>query len=712
MFGHHSKSNTNIASANDFLNSAVYGDFVPPKGRANYARSVNSLLNLSDIPTDKLAMTSKPALSSIAPDFDHARKYTKPKWVKVNNLSTSSIDLQRTVSFESGKGKYILPESCGGSNLSTTLSNLSIGNSENNFMTSPELMQINAPRHINDDEYEAITDEGSAHSDSSSQFSFVKDIRGGRNTSVKYYKTKSSKTSTRVLETEEALRDHDMGYEDGVLSDYDFDNNGFGYEEEGEDFNDFEGGAKYNEFLRDDFNDVGLGLSGADVSPDGIFSRELHPSSPVGSIELDLPPTAASPINSTYQSELLDAYLGDTSSKLPEPKWSFKSLDVGLADPARNNPGSPLVNGVTFGTEQRIKSSRKNKRSIALLSLKAADEESNLSEQFNLFDTVDTSKTNRDSISTIMCMIKSLENKTKEIDRENAIEESNFVQSLKTFSSDVKENPKNKDKRASTRNLIANMMDTLANLEETFKSPEEVMSSNEGRLINTSRSSVIDMMNTLKFLETSVCHDSNSTKFDESKKKTSYGVPESIHSRGTSSGTEKRDPRPESDFYQRIDVEDIADIPFNALEDDLVDEVNMIPEEYEDEEYRDVKDLPQFLRSNSYNKKPQKMLIDNSLQQNKIETSSKTVTFYNKNNSLQSELSTCRSTSRVGSFQSTTSGTSINEEEILPKETTRPKGHTHTNVYTSSHFNSRSHESIAYRPYSLEPITEFNSPSL
>lgn len=65
--------------------------------------------------------------------------------------------------------------------------------------------------------------EDSEDSDSnSSQFSFVKDMRGGRNTSVKYYK----KAVKQDVKLSQQLDHNDMDFGADEFSDYDFDNNG------------------------------------------------------------------------------------------------------------------------------------------------------------------------------------------------------------------------------------------------------------------------------------------------------------------------------------------------------------------------------------------------------------------------------------------------------------------------------------------------------
>lgn len=712
MFGHHSKSNTNIASANDSLNSAVYGEFVPPKGRKNYIRSPNSFLNFSDIRTEALSAANKSTPDTTTRKRNQTAKSTTPKWVTHSNLSDSSLELQGKSGKAIAKGKYLPSDSYSGSKLANTLSNISIVNSEDNFMARLVLSQDRAGNQTLKHQNEEHDDAGSLNSDSSSQFSFVKDIRGGRNTSVKYYKTKSSKANSRALDKQHELGDNDMGYEDGALSDYDFENNGFGYDEEEEDYDDFEGEDKYNDFLQDNQSDIGLGLTGADLSSDRAFGPELYHTSPLDSIELDLPFSAVSPAESNYQSEILDAYLGDTPSKLPISDCFPQSLNVNRSDSGETNPNSPLVNGITFGTEHSIRSPRKSIRSSDLLKSGNDSDIVSIPEHTTILDQDETSKPNRESIANMMEVLSALEDNSKDISLEKSVKMSDSIQSIKSILSDIKEKPESKNK-GSIRNLISSMMDTLANLEKSLDTSDRNNLSDDINSSNRSRASVIDMMSTLAILETNIS-EKPKLKIDTQDKGEYYrNKAFSIISKGeTHTSPEPRSARPMSDFYQREDVDDIVDISGNALEEDLLDEVNMLPEDYDVDDRHEEEDLPQFFRSNSYNKKPKKALLENSFQKNKIETSSKTVTFYNKNNSLQSELSNSRSTSRVGSFKSTTSGTSIAEEDGSSSDTTRYKGHIPHSIYSSSHFNSHSNESIGYRSFNLEPITEFNSPNL
>ena len=92
-----------------------------------------------------------------------------------------------------------------------------------------------------DDDEDDDDDDGDDDDDESSQFSFVQDMKGGRNTSIKYYKTGATAVKNKIAEND--LIAQDFGYDEGELADYDFDNNGYddyddnyyeGYNEEDE----------------------------------------------------------------------------------------------------------------------------------------------------------------------------------------------------------------------------------------------------------------------------------------------------------------------------------------------------------------------------------------------------------------------------------------------------------------------------------------------
>ena len=130
-------------------------------------------------------------------------------------------------------------------------SDISLAPSESHFQTSatrkvsfkkkPEIFKSNSTESV-----DSISDSDS-NSDSSSQFSFVKDMRGGRNTSVKYYKNTRPKPNQKVVPT---FNQNDLNYEVDDYSDYDFENNGMD-EDYGDDEDDDEEEVGYNNAFDD-----------------------------------------------------------------------------------------------------------------------------------------------------------------------------------------------------------------------------------------------------------------------------------------------------------------------------------------------------------------------------------------------------------------------------------------------------------------------------
>ncbi|KAI5953990.1 hypothetical protein CANMA_004829 [Candida margitis] len=102
-----------------------------------------------------------------------------------------------------------------------------------------------------DDEDEEEDDDDD---DNSSQFSFVQDMKGGRNTSVKYYKTNVAKPKLEQSLVSNPFDEQDLGHDDVDMSDYDFENNGLGDEDDDfDDYNEFDGeNAAYNEMFQND----------------------------------------------------------------------------------------------------------------------------------------------------------------------------------------------------------------------------------------------------------------------------------------------------------------------------------------------------------------------------------------------------------------------------------------------------------------------------
>ncbi|CAH2352117.1 hypothetical protein CLIB1423_05S06018 [[Candida] railenensis] len=131
-------------------------------------------------------------------------------------------------------------------------SDISLAPSESHFQTSttrkvsfkkkPEIFKSNSTESV-----DSIS-ESESNSDSSSQFSFVKDMRGGRNTSVKYYKNTRPQPNQKLVPT---FNQNDLNYEVDDYSDYDFENNGMD-EDYGDDEDDDEEVGYNNAFDDDD----------------------------------------------------------------------------------------------------------------------------------------------------------------------------------------------------------------------------------------------------------------------------------------------------------------------------------------------------------------------------------------------------------------------------------------------------------------------------
>lgn len=101
--------------------------------------------------------------------------------------------------------------------------------SGSNFET--KLVSFKSPGGSSDQDSRSDDDSSDNVSQTSSQFSFIKDRKGGKNTSVKYYKTSSS------LKPDMKLLAQETGYDEEDLQDYDFETNGFYDDDEEDDIN-------------------------------------------------------------------------------------------------------------------------------------------------------------------------------------------------------------------------------------------------------------------------------------------------------------------------------------------------------------------------------------------------------------------------------------------------------------------------------------------
>ena len=229
-----------------------------------------------------------------------------------------------------------------------------------------------------------------------------------------------------------------------------------------------------------------------------------------------------------------------------------------------------------------------------------------------------------------------------------------------------KTNANNKEESKKLRSSVAGMMDLLANLENTTTTNDKPKQSN--------RKSVVDMMSTLSALQEPPVIENNAnlnmqantakSLEHEPKRKASFkryswfNSQESLSIKGKLQ-VKECDPTDDNDKYN------------TSLDQDLLDEINQIPDDFdfdqkppETEKYKRLsQERSGFYRSNSYNRKPKKTVISNQFLSNKIETLNKTVTFY-KSSSPSSSIfdSRSRSVSRGPSTRSMNSFASVSEE--------------------------------------------------
>lgn len=139
----------------------------------------------------------------------------------------------------------------------------------------------------NDDDY--YYDDLDSDSDSS-QFSFVRDRTAGRNTSVKYYKTKPSKSS-KIDGNINIFNENDLGYEVDELLDYDFENNGILDQLDDDLDGDLEEDVQYNPLFDEEDANVDTTQRKLNDIPKPVISPSLNndfaESSPVSSIIFD-----------------------------------------------------------------------------------------------------------------------------------------------------------------------------------------------------------------------------------------------------------------------------------------------------------------------------------------------------------------------------------------------------------------------------------------
>lgn len=752
MFGHHSKSNLSpgLMSTGDSLNAVINNKFEPPKGRRDHIKFANSYTSLSELQKSQSAST-KPLVSSALMEVIHsslndAMQLPPPKLAALSTYLDSSVESQSkenmSIIFDKGLGLPMSHESH---------SLLSIANSEGNFKARESLSQDfladSSSKGDTGAEYE--DDDDLKDSDASSQFSFVKDMRGGRNTSVKYYKTKPSKAAT--AQKAAFFQVDDMEYENEALSDYDFENNGMDDDDilEDDEYDEFQTTNRYNDFLDNDDPFVesrGIEQDDNEFTPDEEDLRSYHDEvvqsnqdedaqrdqdassqdsqtpeeteSNNQAEEISVSGSEAEPpqfsfmhsrgntpefvssgqCNSpgdAYTEDLLDSYLDQ--SKLPVitnlqtliPRSTFETF-------AGDSP-SPLINGVTFGSEQKFRSQR-NKKISRLESSQIDNREENEEALSTGLGIGSLDNTKRQSIMNMMDLLGSLEASAPS----NIELNDTNIQDMKTLFKELDKQNLRDQPANPKRSLVINMMSTLANLENALNVPSE-------ELRKKARDSIADMMKTLAALEV---ESENTISPQETPKATQDSeVGEKKQERYTwLTAAETKEPH--ENVPQVVEDTSAASIDQANphLDEDLLDEVNQLPEDFDFEEHQNLLEMsqaPGFFRSNSYNKKPQKSVMENSFQKNKIETSQKTVTFYKTGTLyLGDKLSLSEKLNRNGSVRSATSFVSFPEEEESDDSESRTQKHMPYSIHHNSHHFEVSNDSVSRKSCDLEPITE------
>ncbi|RLV95691.1 hypothetical protein JA1_000701 [Spathaspora sp. JA1] len=571
-------------------------------------------------------------------------------------------------------------------------SDTSMTESHENFQTKTvvfdESVHDDSERTYSDDEYD---------DDDSSQFSFVQDMKGGRNTSIKYYK---DKTTTPAVNT---FDENDLGYEVDEYSDYDFENNGL-EDEEGMDED-----VQYNRAFEEP-EEVNYSHSSStgyssevvpifepkneSITPIPMFTpssldnlkedtrvfNESYHLSIQGPIELESPTIHEPP----SQEDLLENYLDyreeEPGTRTPEETENYELFDL----------HSPMINGLTVG--YRILPANKTNKNrlfihrnpIQVNSSSSCDlritkrywhsfhesldenlhlqidekvecftKSTDLNKQVGLgiISPDNEVKQPRASILGMMDILSSLENKPEPVSKRHSIGESIEHSKEDTIV----------EKRQTKRQSIVDMMSTLSNIESSRRDSINDMMTTLAKIEPSHRrDSINEMMNTLSKIE-----DSTKRRDSINDMMTTLANLDLLNTtpftKEINKSIEQQPKRPEPVASSTTPIinQYLTDKD-TSMDQDLIDEINQLPLDFEfDQQSKPDKSL---FTSNSYNKKPTKAIISNQYQSNKIETSNKTVTFYNNNYSAPS-LDRTSSISRTGSYNSCTSVKEENWEE-------------------------------------------------
>ncbi|CAN3373978.1 hypothetical protein DIURU_005761 [Diutina rugosa] len=219
------------------------------------------------------------------------------------------------------------------------------------------------------------------------------------------------------------------------------------------------------------------------------------------------------------------------------------------------------------------------------------------------------------------------------------------------------------------RDSISNMMSTLATLD--FSLPPDEAAAAEVQL--KKRKSEKHTRTTQQPLERKPTSSTVTSTSDPRKRYSWYEDEQQPTSMAESPPlpppASAQSPMTHASFTKRAVSDDLGE--------DLIDEINQLPEDFDFEEHERTSSQVTspssgFFRSNSYKNKPIKALVDARYPSNKIETASKTVTFYKK---ATSAMERSRSTSRATSLRSQNSFASVTEEDEGDDNTGSWKSH-------------------------------------
>lgn len=658
MFGHHPK-NPVIPASTETLQAIINGDLEPPRDYRFGRLKQKSSPNLSELRTrDQSISRDTTSLASINQSTSQKTSVrSADSKLETHYLKKNDENSNGSVKFQNIPLKDTKVHTA-----SLNTSDLSIATSKNGFHVCPANEDMGAiEKFVRESSY----DDDLKDSDNSSQFSFVKDNRGGRNTSIKYYKTKTGNV-TGGVDTEPSnnyFSIEDPRFDADGYSDYDYENNGISDEDELDDG--FPGGTnRYGEFFsdRDSYEAV--------HTPKTPKLQTLHV--PLQNVNHQLSPGCSNQTPACDVDEINPQTL--PMSDLRSPGYAGDFLDTYLESRLPvNYLGS--IHGDASTPNEMYYDSNKN--------LAIEETGVGLGIEMPRNDLNDAESIH--SVTNMMDTLRKLEG-SPVYRRTQLGTNTSFPQA----SEDKKED--------SIRKSDPKGISTSMEIKETQSSEK--------------RQSVADMMAKLSFL-------GNLDKSDQER-----NVPETAEKSDKSHRKEKKRYSwfSNEDSYGRSEIghhsgleETSGDRLSLSMDEDLLDEINLIPENFDfndqEQNYSTQPTTPSFLRSNSYNKKPQKVANEYNYQEQKIKLPNKTVTFYRSKSLDREKPHMIHNPARAASLRSVTS---FNDEDISEGEEEDYHNLKNSSIdkLLENTFYAHPNNLIPQKSGSLEPISESETPKL